>query len=64
MRTLNERLQVYRARVEESLAALKKMSPALFDEEKVGAEKREKEGEETGTAVVGESSKPQEGASL
>ena len=63
VRTLNERLQVYHARVEESLAALKKMSPALFDEEKVGEEKREKEGEETDTAVVGKSSKLQ-GAGL
>ena len=64
VRTLNERLQVYRARVEESLAALKKMTPALFDEEKVGEEKREDEGEKTDSAAVGELSKPQEGASL
>lgn len=61
VRTLNERLQVYRARVEESLAALKKMSPALFDEEKVGAEKR---GKETDITVIEESNKPQEGVSL
>lgn len=40
VRTLNDRLQVYRARVEESLAALQKMSPALFEEEKPVEEKK------------------------